>query len=117
MFKEQNAYNFDTGWDTHTYKMLDNPRYLEVETFVLGGTPSSISLTPGKRLKTYNEHYDIVKNEEWYEDVATPTYTDTFTNYTYDKYGNWVTRDETVITRWMGQESTSTITRVMEYFE
>ncbi len=116
VFKEQNSYNFDTGWDTHTYKMLDNPRYLEVETFVLGGTPSSISLTPGKRLKTYNEHYDIVKNEEWYEDVATPTYTDTFTNYTYDKYGNWVTHEETVIARWTGQESTSTIERVIEYY-
>ena len=116
VFKEQNSYNFDTGWDTHTYKMLDNPRYLEVETFVLGGTPSSISLTPGRMLKTYNEHYDIVKNEEWYEDVETPTYTDTFTNYTYDKYGNWVTREETVIARWTGQESTSTIERVIEYY-
>lgn len=116
VFKEENAYNFDTGWDTHTYKMLDNPRYLEVETFVLGGTPSSISLTPGRMLKTYNEHYDIVKNEEWYEDVETPTYTDTFTNYTYDKYGNWVTREETVIARWTGQESTSTIERVIEYY-
>ena len=54
----------------------------------------------------------------WYSDtVAVPTFTDTFENYTYDKYGNWVTRDETIIARWTGQVSTSTITREMEYFE
>lgn len=116
VYKEQNAYNYDTGWDTHTYKMLDNPRYLTVETFQLDGTPSRISLTPGKMLKTYDEHYDIVKNEEWYEDVATPTYTDTWTNYTYDKYGNWVSRDETIVARYTGETSTGTIKRVIEYY-
>lgn len=116
VFKEENSYNFDTGWDTHTYKMLDNPRYLAVETFELGGKPSYISLTPGKMLKTYDDHYDIVKNEEWYEDVATPTFTDTFTKYTYDKYGNWVTREEFVIARYTGQESVTTIEREIEYY-
>ena len=71
---------------------------------------------PGKMLKTYDDHYDIVKNEEWYEDVATPTFTDTFTKYTYDKYGNWVTREEFVIARYTGQESVTTIEREIEYY-
>lgn len=114
--QEVNSYNYDTGWDTHTFKMLDNPRYLAIETFELGGTPSFISLTPGKMLKTYDEHYDIVKNEEWYEDVATPTFTDTYQKYTYDKYGNWVTREETIVARWTGQESITTIEREIEYY-
>jgi len=119
VFREETAYNYETGWDVHSFTMLDNPRYLEVDTFYLGGTASFMSLTPKSMKKTYDSHFDIVKNEEWYSartDTA-PTFTDTWVNYTYDKYGNWVTRDETVITRWMGQESTSTITRVMEYFE
>ena len=116
VYKEENAYNFDTGWDTHTYRMLDNPRYLTVETFELGGTPSFMSLTPGKMLRTYDEHFDIVKNEEWYEAVETPSYTDTWTNYTYDKYGNWITRDEAVIARYTGQDSVTKITREIEYF-
>ena len=114
--QQVNSYNYDTGWDTHTYKMLDNPRYLAVETFELGGTPSFISLTPGRMLKTYDEHYDILKNEEWYESVDTPTFTDSWANYTYDKYGNWVTREETIVARWTGQVSTSTITREIEYY-
>ena len=119
VYKEENAYNFDTGWDLHTYKMLDNPRYLAVDTFSLGGRASSISLTPQTMKKTYDSHFDIVKNEEWYttNSDTVPSYTDTWTDYTYDKYGNWVTREEAVVARWTGQCYPSTITRVMEYFE
>lgn len=119
VYKEENAYNFDTGWDLHTYKMLDNPRYLAVDTFSLGGRASSISLTPQTMKKTYDSHFDIVKNEEWYttNSDTVPTYTDTWTDYTYDKYGNWVTREEAVVARWTGQCYPSTITRVFEYFE
>ena len=117
-YLEENAYNFDTGWDRFSYTMLDNPRYLAVDTFNLGGTASYMSLTPKLMKKTYDSHFDISVNQEWYSDtVAVPTFTDTFENYTYDKYGNWVTRDETIIARWTGQVSTSTITREMEYFE
>ena len=122
VYKEQNAYNFDTGWDIHTYKMLENPRYLAVESFDLGGRASTMSLTPKWMRKTYDEHFDIVKNEEGYgEDAYTPgaepTYTDTWTEYTYDKYGNWVTRVESVVARWTGQQGKSTITREIEYFD
>ena len=119
VYKEENAYNFDTGWDLHTYKMLDNPRYLAVDTFSLGGRASSISLTPQTMKKTYDSHFDIVMNEEWYttNSDTVPTYTDTWTDYTYDKYGNWVTREEAVVARWTGQCYPSTITRVLEYFE
>lgn len=119
VYREENAYNSETGWDVHSYTMLDNPRYLEVDTFSLGGRASYMSLTPQSMKKTYDSHFDIVKNEEWYttntDTVA--TYIDTWVNYTYDKYGNWVTRDETVVARYTGQESTTTINRVMEYFE
>ena len=118
VYLEENAYNFDTGWDRHSYKMLDNPRYLAVDTFNLGGTASYMSLTPKSMKKTYDAHFDIIMNQEWYSDsINEPTFTDTWVNYTYDKYGNWVTRDETIIARWTGQESTTTITRVMEYFK
>ena len=119
VYREKTAYNFDTGWDRYSYTMLDNPRYLEVDTFSLGGTASFMSLTPQYKKKTYDSHFDIVKNQEWYSanTDTLPTFTDTWVNYTYDKYGNWVTRDETVIARLTGQASTSTITRVMEYFE
>ena len=119
VYREKTAYNFDTGWDRYSYTMLDNPRYLEVDTFSLGGTASFMSLTPQYKKKTYDSHFDIVKNQEWYSanTDTVPTFTDTWVNYTYDKYGNWVTRDETVIARLTGQASTSTITRVMEYFE
>ena len=119
VYREKTAYNFDTGWDRYSYTMLDNPRYLEVDTFSLGGTASFMSLTPQYKKKTYNSHFDIVRNQEWYSanTDTLPTFTDTWVNYTYDKYGNWVTRDETVIARLTGQASTSTITRVMEYFE
>ena len=118
VYLEQNSYNFDTGWDRHSYTMLDNPRYLAVDTFNLGGTASYMSLTPKSMKKTYDAHYDIIMNQEWYSDsISEPTFTDTWVNYTYDKYGNWITNDETIIARWTGQESTTTITRVMEYFE
>ena len=121
VYKEENAYNFETGWDVHTYKMLDNPRYLAVESFDLGGRASTMSLTPKWMRKSYDEHFDIVKNEEGYGEEAytpgaEPTYTDTWTEYTYDKYGNWVTRVESVVARWTGQQSESTIQRVIEYF-
>ena len=122
VYKEENAYNFETGWDVHTYKMLDNPRYLAVESFDLGGRASSMTLTPKWMRKSYDEHFDIVKNEEGYGEEAytpgaEPTYTDTWTEYTYDKYGNWVTRVESVIARWTGQQGKSTITREIEYFD
>ena len=116
-YMEENSYNYDTGWDTHTYKMLDNPRILAVESFELGGKPSSISLTPGRMTKTYDEHFDIVKNEEWYSDAAQPTYTDTWREYVYDKYGNWTSRVENVVARYTGQTSDAVITRVIEYFD
>jgi hypothetical protein len=67
-------------------------------------------------LKTYDDHFDIVKNEEWYEDSETPSYTDTYVDYTYDRYGNWVSRKENIIARWTGQESSSTIEREIEYY-
>lgn len=119
VFREENAYNFDTGWDVHSFTMLDNPRYLEVDTFSLGGRASTISLTPQTMKKTYDSHYDIVRNDEWYttNTDTVPTYTDTWTEYTYDKYGNWETRVEAVVGRWDGNCYPSTITRVMEYFE
>ena len=122
VYKHQNAYNFDTGWDVHTYKMLDNPRYLAVESFDLDGRASTMSLTPKWMRKSYDAHYDIVKNEEGfgedpYTEGAEPTYTDTWTEYTYDKYGNWITRVEHVVARWTGQEGDTTIQREMEYFE
>lgn len=118
VYLEENAYNFDTGWDRHSYTMLDNPRYLEVDTFSLGGTASFMSLTPKTMKKTYDSHFDIIKNQEWYSDtIDAPTFTDTWVNYTYDKYGNWITNDETIIARWTGLESTRTVTREMEYFE
>ena len=122
VYKHQNAYNFDTGWDVHTYKMLDNPRYLAVESFDLDGRASTMSLTPKWMRKSYDAHYVIVKNEEGfgedpYTEGAEPTYTDTWTEYTYDKYGNWITRVEHVVARWTGQEGDTTIQREMEYFE
>ena len=116
VYLEKNSYNYDTGWDRYSYTMLDNPRYLEVDTFSLGGTYSYMSLTPQHMKKTYDSHFDIVKNEEWYEST-TPNYTDTWVNYTYDRYGNWVTRDETVIARLTSQPSATNVNRVMEYFE
>ena len=57
VYKEENAYNFDTGWDIHTYKMLDNPRYMAVESFDLDGTASYMSLTPKWMRKSYAKHY------------------------------------------------------------
>ena len=118
VYLEQNSYNFDTGWDRYSYTMLDNPRYLAVDTFNLGGTASYMSLTPKSMKKTYDSHFDIIMNQEWYSDtIAVPTYTDTWKDYTYDKYGNWTTRSESIVARWTGQTSESTITRVMEYFE
>lgn len=120
-FLEENAYNFETGWDHHTYKMLDNPRYLEVESFDLGGTASYMTLTPKWIRDTYDEHFDIVRNDESYgsEDYvegAEPTFSDTWKDYTYDKYGNWVTRLETVIPRYTGGESSTNVHRQIEYF-
>ena len=119
VYFEENAYNFDTGWDRHSYTMLDNPRYLAVDTFNLGGRASFMTLTPQMMKKTYDSHFDIVKNEEWYtaNTDTLPTFTDTWTDYTYDKYGNWATREEAVVARYTGQCYPSTITRVMEYFE
>jgi hypothetical protein len=122
VYKEENAYNFDTGWDTHTYRMLDNPRYLAVETFDLEGKASISGLVPKWMRKTYDAHFDIVKNEEDYGDEdytpgAEPSYTDTWTEYTYDKYGNWVTRVERVVASWTGQQGNTTIQREMEYFD
>ena len=119
VFREESAYNFETGWDVHSFTMLDNPRYLEVDTFSLGGRASTISLTPQTMKKTYDSHFDIVRNDEWYttNTDTVPTYTDTWTEYTYDKYGNWETRVEAVVGRWDGNCYPSTITRVMEYFE
>lgn len=122
VYKEENAFNFETGWDTHTYKMLDNPRYLAVETFDLEGKASISGLVPKWMRKTYDAHFDIVKNEEDYGDEdytpgAEPSYTDTWTEYTYDKYGNWVTRVEHVVARYTGQEGDTTIQREMEYFD
>lgn len=118
-YLEESAYNFETGWDRYSYRMLDNPRYLEVDTFSLGGMYSYMSLTPQTMKKTYDSHFDIVKNEEWYttNTDTVPSYTDTWTDYTYDKYGNWVTREEAVVGRYDGNCYPSTITRVMEYFE
>ena len=123
VYKEQNAYNFETGWDVHTYKMLENPRYLAVESFDLDGKASiGLGLTPKWMRKSYDTHFDIVKNEEDYGENAytpgaEPTFTDTWTDYTYDKYGNWVTRVESVVARWTGQQGKSTITREIEYFD
>ena len=122
VYKEENAFNFETGWDTHTYKMLDNPRYLAVETFDLEGKASISGLVPKWMRKTYDAHFDIVKNEEDYGDEdytpdAEPSYTDTWTEYTYDKYGNWVTRVERVVARWTGQQGNTTIQREIEYFD
>ncbi len=122
VYKHQNAYNFDTGWDTHTYRMLENPRYLAIESFDLGGSASYMTLTPMWMRRSYDAHFDIVKNEESYgEDAYTegaePTFTDTWSEYTYDKYGNWVTRVEHVVARYTGQEGDTTIQREMEYFD
>ena len=122
VYKHQNSYNFETGWDTHTYKMLENPRYLAIENFDLGGTASYMTLTPKWMRRSYDAHFDIVKNEESYGESAytegaEPTFTDTWTEYTYDKYGNWVTRVEHVVARYTGQEGDTTIQREMEYFD
>ena len=122
VYKEENAYNFDTGWDTHTYRMLENPRYLTIESFDLGGTASYMTLTPKWMRRSYDAHFDIVKNEESYgegayTEGAEPTFTDTWSEYTYDKYGNWVTRVEHVVARYTGQEGDTTIQREMEYFD
>ena len=119
VFREKTAYNYETGYDLYSYTMLDNPRYLEIDTFSLGGRASFMSLTPQAMKKTFDSHFDIVKNEEWYSanTDTVPTFTDTWTEYTYDKYGNWETREETVVARWDGNCYPSTITRVMEYFE
>lgn len=119
VYLEENAYNFDTGWDVHSFTMLDNPRYLAVDTFNLEGRASTMSLTPQTMKKTYDSHFDIVRNDEWYttNTDTLPTYTDTWTEYTYDKYGNWETRVEAVVGRWDGNCYPSTITRVFEYFE
>lgn len=121
-YLEENSYNFDTGWDRHTYKMLDNPRYLEVESFDLEGTASYMTLTPKWTRITYDEHFDIVRNEESYGsddyvEGAEPTFVDTWTEYTYDKYGNWTTRLESVVPRYTGGLSETTVRREMEYFD
>lgn len=122
VYKQVNSYNSDTGWDTHTYRMLENPRYLAIESFDLGGTASYMTLTPKWMRRSYDAHFDIVKNEESYgegayTEGAEPTFTDTWTEYTYDKYGNWVTRVEHVVARYTGQEGDTTIQREMEYFD
>ena len=112
VYKEENAYILGRPWSRYTYP----------GAFDLEGKASISGLVPKWMRKTYDAHFDIVKNEEDYGDEdytpgAEPSYTDTWTEYTYDKYGNWVTRVERVVASWTGQQGNTTIQREMEYFD
>ena len=63
-----------------------------------------------------------IENDEYYGKEAyaegiEPSYSDTWRNYTYDKYGNWISRIEYVIPRYMGDPSDRDVERIIEYFE
>ena len=121
-YGEENSYNFDTGIDEHYYHMKDDPRYLVVESFdLLEGDPSYISLTPRWRRVKFNEHGDPVLLQDGYDKApwtegATPTYEDSWENYKYDKYGNWVEYDAHFTGRYDGNKGTTHYTREITYF-
>ena len=121
-YGEQNSYNFDTGVDEHYYRMKDDPRYLTVEAFdLLDGDPSFISLTPRWRRVKFNEHGDPILLQDSYDKApwsegATPTYEDSWEDYVYDKYGNWVEYTAHFIGRYDGNAGTTHYAREITYF-
>lgn len=121
-YGEQNSYNYDTGIDVHYYHMKEDPRYLQIETFdLLEGDPSFISLTPRWTRMKFNEHGDPVLRQDGYDKApwtegATPTYQDSWDNYKYDKYGNWVECTYHFIGRYDGNEGATHFEREITYF-
>lgn len=121
-YGEENSYNFDTGVDEHYYHMKDDPRYLQVESFdLLAGDPSFIALTPRWRRVKFNEHGEPVLLQDGYDKApwsegAKPTYEDSWEDYKYDKYGNWVEYTYHFIGRYDGNQGTTTYAREITYF-
>ena len=69
----------------------------------------------------YDEHFDQTGRDLDANDEQFGIHHDTFAEYTYDKYGNWISRKETLTPFfWDGTEqgkSTDTVYQVIEYFE
>ena len=69
----------------------------------------------------YDEHFDQTGRDLDANDEQFGIHHDTFAEYTYDKYGNWISRKETLTPFfWDGTEegkSADTVYQVIEYFE
>ena len=69
----------------------------------------------------YDDHFDLVKRSLDIDDQQFGLHYDDFTEYTYDKYGNWTSRKEAITPIfWDGTEagrSATTVYKVIEYFE
>lgn len=69
----------------------------------------------------YDEHFDLVRRSLDIGDEQFGLHYDDFTEYTFDKYGNWTSRKEAITPIfWDGTEngrSSDTVYRVIEYFE
>ena len=69
----------------------------------------------------YDEHFDLVKSSLDIGDEQFGLHYNDFTDYTYDKYGNWTSRKEAITPLfWDGTEygkSTHTVYNEIEYFE
>lgn len=65
---------------------------------------------------TYNENGDIVSGKRSYDGTGI-TNTDTYSNYKYDKHGNWIERHEAIELLWQEGFTDDTKQRAFEYYE
>ena len=69
----------------------------------------------------YDEHFDLVQRDLDVNDEAYGIHHDNYTEYKYDRYGNWTSRKEALTPIfWDGTEagkSANTVLQVIEYFE
>ena len=83
--------------DRHTEMVwADNPRYATLSSYYQDtGHVGSLDVKSYKQ--TYNDSWDIARKDATYNQNGDITYYEDYSDYQYDKYGNWIARNVEVI--------------------
>jgi len=107
------------GNQVTTATWLESDRYMAIDFYQVPQGYAGAYMPTVLMRNTFNEYGNLIQSDQMYGDKYSDDGTvnsNYYTKYEYDQYGNWVSREQSIVAIFTGERAESTITREIEYY-